>query len=154
MTIKEKILDSIAPVLKSSSSVGIDESKIPLLAKKLESRPVPRLDEPLQFPGSPEEAAQFLFFLDSSQGCFWGLTNRERWDFRIGKEWVKGYYAFAHAIKKAFLGHERFFDALYLSEIPFDDFSRIFEGKNELLLLKERHEIIRENFRIIKDKYG
>ena len=35
ISIKEKILRSIDPVIKNSSFVQIDNSKIPLLAKKL-----------------------------------------------------------------------------------------------------------------------
>lgn len=154
MTVKEKILKSLEPVLKAGVFVTIDESKIPILAKKLENIPIPDLDEPLQFSGNSEEIAQYLFFLDSSQGCLWQMRGKERWYFKINGQWQKGYYAFAYAIKKAFLADRRFYDASYLSEISFEDFSKIFDGKNELLLMAERCKNIRENFKILKDKYG
>jgi hypothetical protein len=151
---KEKIMTSLDLVIKNSSSVRIDASKITFLARKLEKYPVPGWDNILQFLGNPEETTQYYFFLDSINFCFWNVQGKERWEFKKEGEWMHGYYAFAYAIKNAFLADKKLFDASYLSEITFNDFSQIFKGKGELLLLKERHEIIRENFKILQKKYN
>ncbi|MEK9134801.1 MAG: queuosine salvage family protein [Patescibacteria group bacterium] len=154
ISIKEKILRSIDPVVKNSSSVRIDNSKITLLAKKLEKYPIPGWDNVLQFLGSPEETVQYYFFLDSINFCFWNTQEKKRWEFEKDDQWLHGYYAFSYAIKKAFLADKKLLDASYLSEITFDEFAKIFESRGELLLLKERHEIIRENFKILQEKYN
>jgi hypothetical protein len=154
ISIKEKILTSLVSVIKNSSSVHIDDLKIPFLAKKLEKRLVPGWDNVLQFLGNIEETTQYYFFLDSINFCFWNVQEKERWEIEKDGKRIHGYYAFSYAIKNALLTDKRLFNASYLSSITFDDFSKIFKGRGELLLLKERHEIIRENFKILKKKYS
>ena len=154
ISIKEKILKSINPVIKNSSSVRIDNSRISFLAKKLEKYPVPCWDNILQFLGNSEETVQYYFLLDSINFCFWNVRGKERWQFEKDGEWMHGYYAFSYAIKKAFLADKKLFDAAYLSVITFDNFLQIFKGRGELLLLKDRHRIIRENFKILQEKYN
>jgi hypothetical protein len=153
-SIKQKILTSIKPVVKNNSSVWIDDSKVLLLAKKLKNHPVPGWDNVSQFLGNPEETIHYYFFLDSINFCFWNISGGKRWEFKKDGRWMHGYYALSYALKEALLADKRLFDASYLSEIAFADFSRIFKGKGELLLLGERHKIIKENFKIIREKYN
>ncbi|MFH1820596.1 MAG: queuosine salvage family protein [Candidatus Nealsonbacteria bacterium] len=153
-SVKEKILISLDPVIKNSSSIRIDNSKIPFLAKKLEKYPIPVWDNVLEFLGNPEEIIQYYFFLDSINFCFWNIQGKERWEIEKDGKWIHGYHAFAHAIKNAFLVDKRLFNASYLSSITFNEFSKIFNGKGELLLLRERHEIIQGNFKILRKKHG
>jgi len=82
------------------------------------------------------------------------MKGKTRWEYPIGEEWVGGYYAYARAIKDAFMRDPRFFDAGYLSEMPEKDFRNIFAaGRNELLMIPERHAIIKENFSMLKERF-
>lgn len=153
-SIKKKILDSLRPIVNKSEFVSIRQRGIDSLAKTLKNHPVYEWNNEMQFLGNPKETIQYYFFVDSINFCFWNENDKKRWYFDKDGEWINGYYAFSCAIKKAFMKHKRLFDAAYLSRIPFDEFAKIFAGKGELLLLKERHQIIRENFSIIQEKYN
>ncbi|MDO8474538.1 MAG: queuosine salvage family protein [bacterium] len=151
--IKKKILDSLKPIVDNSSFVSINQQGIDNLAEKLKNSPLYEWDNEMQFLGDFEETVQYYFFVDSINFCFWNEKEKERWQFQKNGEWINGYYAFSCAIKQAFLKNKNLFDAAYLSQIPFDEFSEIFIGRGELLLLRERHQIIQENFSIIQEKY-
>src|SRR3989344_2916498 len=151
--IKKKILDSLKPVVENSVCVSIDQQKVNSLAEKLKDVPLQHWDNTMQLLGNPEETVQYYFFVDSINFCFWHEKGKERWQFQKDGEWINGYYAFSYAIKQAILKDKNLLNATYLSQIPFDAFSGIFTGRGELLLLKERHRIIQENFSIIQEKY-
>jgi hypothetical protein len=153
MNVKTLILSSLEPILQKSKFVTINHNKIKELAQKIKDYPIPPWDNSLQFFGNAEQTAQYYFFLDSINFCYWALKGQEKWSFQKDGEWLQGYYAYSYAIKKAFDQNSQFFDAKYLAEIPYEEFSKVFEGKNELLLLKERHQIINENFRILSEKF-
>ncbi|MFZ1987557.1 MAG: queuosine salvage family protein [Minisyncoccia bacterium] len=154
MTTREKILNSLTPILAHPTFVTIDNERITGIAKEFMESPVPSWDNDLQLLGTPEETVQYYLFLDSINFCFWAPKGKTRWEYSINGEWVGGYYAYSKAIKDAFLKDPRLFDAEYLSQIPEEDFGSIFAaGRNELLLMEERLEIIRENFRILREHF-
>ncbi len=155
MTTREKIINSIKPILTNPVFVTVNKDKISEIAKELLGYPVPAWDNDLQFIGSPEETAQYYFFLDSINFCFWAPRGQKRWEYKINEQWVGGYYAYSKAIKDAFLRDKRFFDADYLSSISDEDFQSIFSaGRNTLFLIKERASIIRQNFQILRDNFN
>ncbi len=153
MIVKDKILESILPVVGNSRYVSTDMDGVRRFAKKIFSTEIPDWDNELQLLSTEEETVQYYFFIDSTQGCTWPAAGKERWHFKIGDEWVKGYYAFAYAIKQAALKDKKYLDAEYLSNISFEDFLEIFQGKGELQLMKERQRSLKENFTILKEKY-
>ena len=153
MTIKERILESIKPVIEDSQFVSINTEQIPVFAEKLKNQEMPAWENELTLSGSPEESVYYYFFLDSIDFCFWAPKGKERWSYNKDGEMFKGYFAFGHAIKDAFESDSKFFDSKYLAAMPFEEFSNIFQGKNELLLMQERHKIINENFSILNEKY-
>lgn len=153
MTTREKILSSIAPVVVGPAHVFINEDKIKEVAQDLLMAQIPSWDNNLQFLGTPEETAQYYFFVDSINFCFWAPKGQMRWEYKIGDKWVGGYYAYSCAIKEAFERDKRLLDAEYLSKIPEKDFRSIFIGRNSLLLIDERLDIIRKNFSILLDKF-
>jgi len=154
MTTKEKVLDSIKPVLKDSVFVSVNKARVAVFAEKLESQEVPVWENGVDIGGTREGIMHHYFFLDSINFCFWAPKGKKRWSYYKDGEWLTGYFAFGYAIKHAFESDTRFFDSSYLAQISFKDFSHIFEGKNELLLMPERHQIIQENFSILNEKYG
>lgn len=153
-TTKQRILDSLAPVLAHSAYVSINEERLEAFAEELAYDPVPPWDNHLQFLGTPEQTMQYYFFLDSINCCFWAPKEGKRWKYFSEGEWLQGYYAFSKAIKDAFVRDERLFDASYVAEMSDTDFYAIFRGEGELLLLSERVAIIRENFAILRDTFG
>jgi hypothetical protein len=154
MNTREKIINSLQDVVSNPKHVFIDTEVIKNIAKDFLNTPVPSWDNELQFIGTAQQTAQYYFFVDSINFCFWSKKGQEKWQYKIGDEWVSGYYAYSRAIKDAFIKDNRFFDADFLSSISYEDFISIFNGKNELLLLNERFEIIKENFTILKDKFN
>jgi hypothetical protein len=154
MIVSEKIINSLQPIINSSKHVFLNKENIKKIAKEFVNIKIPNWNNDLQFIGTPEETAQYYFFLDSINFCFWAPKDQEKWHYKIDNKWISGYYAYSRAIKDAFLKDKRFFDAEYLSNISEQDFKNIFKGKNELLLLNERLLIIRENFSILKKKFN
>jgi len=155
MTIKERILASIEPVLAAPEHVSIVPEKVAEAAYKLKNAQLPVWNTDDQLLGSAEETAQYYFFLDSINFCFWGMKGKTRWEYQIGGEWTGGYYAYARAIKDAFSRDRRFFDTAYLSQMPEEDFRQIFAlGRNELMLIPERYALIRENFSILQERFN
>ncbi len=155
METRGKILDSLLPVLAKTEYVSIDEERIKAVAKEFTTIEVPLWDNNFQLLGTPEETAYYYFFLDSINFCFWAPKGVNRWEYEVEGKWISGYYAYSRAIKDAFLRDKRFFDANYLSSISEINFRNIFAaGKNELLLMPERHAIIRENFSILKEQFN
>ena len=151
---REKILNSLIPILTDPKFVVIDTAQLKDVATRLLEAPIPSWDNDLQLLGTAEETAQYYFFLDSINFCFWGKKDNPRWEYKINGEWVGGYYAYSRAIKDAFLRNSKFFDASYLSEVSEEDFKSIFaSGRNELQLIDERLEIIRKNFRILNENF-
>ncbi|HEV8601109.1 MAG TPA: queuosine salvage family protein [Patescibacteria group bacterium] len=153
MTVKQKILASIEPPVKQSKHVKIDPEKLRLLAEKIKDQELPAWDNQLQFLGNIEQTIQYYFFLDSINFCFWAEKGKEKWQYPRNSGWISGYYAFSFAIKRFFENNPEFFDAGKMADISFRQFKEIFAGKGELQLLEKRHEIIRENFRILSGKY-
>jgi hypothetical protein len=153
MTTKEKILASLAPVLAAPQFVTIDSARIDAVAHEFLNEPVPAWDNEQQLFATPEETAQYYFFLDSINFCFWGPKGEPRWERRINEEWVGGYYAYARAVKDAFMLDRRFMDPEFLAGISEKDFDHVFNGRNGLLLMPERLTIIRENFAILAQDF-
>ena len=153
MTTIEKILDSIKPVVESSEFVSIDRGKLAEFSEVLQKQEMPVWENELTLSGSPENIVYYYFFLGSINFCFWAPKGKERWSCNKDGKWLKGYFAFGYAIKDAFESNSKFLDSRYLATISFEKFSNIFQGKNELLLMQERHQIIQENFSILNKKY-
>lgn len=140
-------------MIQNSQNVKINLEKIPSLAKRLKDCVLPPWDNTLQYSGDAEQTALYYFFLDSINFCFWAEKGNERWSFQKDGEWLRGYYAYSYAIKKSFEQNPNYFKTGYIESLSFAEFAKIFEGKNELLLLKERHEIICENFKILNKNF-
>ncbi len=154
MTVKEKILGSIRPVVEHSKHVTINLSAVGSLAWKIKDVEIPAWDNELQLLSNEEETVQYYFFIDSIQGCFWPEKGEERWAFKKDGDWLSGYYGFAYAIKQAALRDKKYLDAEYLNGLNLSDFCAIFEGKGKLQLMPQRHEVLRQNFRILREKYA
>lgn len=154
VTIKIKILNSIKPIVKNSKFVQIDRKALVDFAEKIAKKHLPEWNYTLQFKGNLEDTIQYYFFLDSINFCFWAEKGKEKWKYKKEHKLLDGYYAFSYAIRKAIERNSRLLDANYLSKISFKEFSEIFNGKGELKLLKERHKIIRDNFKILSKKYN
>lgn len=142
MHLRDTILTSIEPVITNSYYVITNIHNLEKFAEKLINLSLPAWDNQLQYQGSVEDTLQYYFFVDSINFCFWALKGNAKWAYEHEGKWLTGYYAYSYAIKKAIEKNEKLLDASYLSEIPYEAFIAIFQGKGDLLLLKERHNII------------
>src|SRR3989344_3067924 len=123
MTVRDKLLASIRPVIERGKFVSVNLPAVAALAEKLKNVEIPRWNNELQLLSSEEETVQYYFFVDSTQGCTWPAKGTERWYIQKGGDWIRGYYGFAYAVKQAILRDKKYLDAEYLSEISFQDFS-------------------------------
>jgi hypothetical protein len=159
-TIKEKILNSIKPVIQTGKFVFINKEKLDIFAQKIKNVPLKDWDNEMQLLGTPEQTILYYFFVDSINFCFWQEKGKARWEVQKDGQWVSGYYAFSWTIKKAFLENKKLQTAASIAELTFEDFKQIFYGnlgetffQGELLLLEERYKIIKQNFRLLGDQY-
>lgn len=113
----------------------------------------PKHDSALLFPGNPEETCHFIFFLNNLNFCSWPEKGKRKWFYKNNGEWVSGYFGKALAIAKAFSSDNRFFHSKFLATIQYEDFANIFKGKGEMQLMKERHKLIQECYRIIVENF-
>ena len=67
---KNKILDSLIPVVSNPRYVRINKDRIREVATNLVQAKLPLWDNNAQFIGTPAETAQYYFFLDSTNFCF------------------------------------------------------------------------------------
>ena len=154
MVIKNLILQTIIPVIESAKYVSINKEQAKIFAGKLLPIELPPWDHDLQLLSTQEDTLQYYFFVDSINFCFWATKGKVRWGYMKNGVRLTGYYAFSYAIKKAVEAKPRLLSAEYLAKIPFDEFLEIFKDNGGLLLMKERHTIINENFSILSDFFG
>jgi len=159
-TIKDRILNSIKPVVEKSKFVSINKENLNKLVEKLKNVPLKNWDNEMQLLGTLEQTLLYYFFLDSINFCFWQEKGKEKWKIEKDGKWIDGYYAFSYAIKKSFLENKKLQSVESIVKISFEDFKRIFQGdfsqtmaQGELLLMEYRYKIVKQNFRILQDKY-
>lgn len=101
--------------------------------------------------GSPKEQIEFLFILDSINFCFW--SKKKKWNITYDGRTHSGSVGAAYAIKRFFEQNPKKANPTYFSLISYKEFRSIFNGRGELLLLKERWKCVRELCKTLLERY-
>lgn len=146
-----EILESVGRVIQQSGQVSLDEPRLKVCACDLaKSDLVFAWDAERHFYDGAERTVQYLFILDSLNFCFWP---EPRWRYRYRKELLNGYLALAASLKDAAERGAPILDAAFLAQITEAELRAILDGENEIPLLKERVEVLREAGAVLLKKY-
>jgi hypothetical protein len=146
------VLKSTEYVIENSRFVKINREKTKELAEKWSKSEliIPGWDRNYHFSDDSEKTCEYLFVLDSINFCFWAKEAAGKWKIDYNGKKIDGYNALAFSLKGVF-EKERFSS---FDEFNYSEFEKFFKGENEMPLLKERFEILQENYKILKSKYG
>lgn len=100
----------------------------------------------------PRRQLEYVILLDALNFCFWPIRG-EKWFFEDHGEKTSGYFALALALKKFFEDHSEKGLRDFLN-ISYAEFAAIFQGGENLQLLKKRWEIARDVAGVIARRYG
>jgi len=147
------VLKSTKYVVDNSRFVKINRDKIRQLAEILEQRKIKstRWNYKYHFFDNGEKTCEYLFVLDSLNFYFWNKNPKKKWKTENGE--LTGYFSLAYALKKAVEGGKLKLEANFILKLGYKDFSEILKGTGELLFLKKRLEILKENYAILKEKH-
>jgi len=142
-------------VVKNSKSVKINLSKIEALAQKWSKQKIiiPNWPHQLHFESKNQEAMlDYLIILDSLNFCFW--SKNKKWSISYKGKKYNGYFALSLALKKFFESGSAKANLNYFANVSEKDFSKILNGRGELLLFKKRWTMVRGVSRYILENYG
>lgn len=148
------VLESIKPVIEGSREVKINQENLKKFCRQFKPKKFKFwLNEiPFKFLKlTQKEELNFLFILDSLQFCFWGSP---KWTVEYKDKFYDGSWGLLASLVRAI---EKGFEILnlnYLKNIPEGDLREIFKGNIEIPLFKERLKILRENSRILIQKFS
>ncbi len=135
-------------VIERAKHVALDEHAIARYASELLEYPRAwewnRRDH---FYDGTARTVQYLFVLDCLNFCFWP---EPRWR----RDGLDGYIALATALKDAVERGESVLEASFWAQIDTRDLRNLLDGENEVPLLNERVEVLREAGAVLQAKYS
>ncbi len=141
-----KVLESVRWVVERAEYVTLDEDALRRSAQELARQSLNFAWDGLHFRDGTARTVQYLFVLDSLNFCFWP---EPRWRYHS----LDGYVALAAALRDAVLRGDCILEASFLAEISRKALREILDGENEIPLLDERVEILRECGAALQSKY-
>lgn len=146
------VLDSCERVVRHSQYVSLNEVAVASFARQLceVGLKPPRWEPRYHFSGEPERMAHYLLLLDALNFCFWP---EPRWTILYQGEKLNGYWALAAALKQAFEKGRKLDDAEQLVQICDSELCQILGGENEIPLLTERAQILREVGQVLSARF-
>jgi len=146
------VLESTKYVVDNSRFVKINRDKIKELAGGWSNSKlvIPKWDTKYHFFDDSEKTCEYLFVLDSINFCFWAKNEDDKWKIDYNGKKIGGYNALAVLLKKIFENR----DFSSFDEFTYSEFQKLFYADKEIPLIKERFDILQENYKILKDKYN
>lgn len=149
---REMILQSIRPVIERLEHVWIDENRLRSIARSLDETilDLPDWSDSIIYPWDDDGVVPYLLLFNTINFAFWG-ENKWRVKYK-GKVW-DGAYGLMAALTRAVEAGVPVLDGGYLKEMTEKRLRRILRGKGELILFKERSEILKEVGGILVEKF-
>ncbi len=146
------VLSSTLPVVQQATAVRIDLDAVEQLALRVLHRdfPPPEWESDLHWSGDPDATANYVLVLDALNFCFWADP---RWTVHFRGERFNGYFALAGALTRALEQGIPLTDAEYLSNIDEPQLASILAGENQIPLLPQRVENLRQVGELLLDRY-
>ncbi|MHC4600433.1 MAG: queuosine 5'-phosphate N-glycosylase/hydrolase [Planctomycetota bacterium] len=113
----------------------------------------PEWDREKQWTDATDRTAEWVFVLDTLNFCFWPDAGKKRWTVRWGEETHRGYYALSCALKRAQLGGVPIADPAFYANMDERTLADVLRGEGEPPLLAERAALLRENGRVLLEKW-
>lgn len=147
------VLETCRFVVDRSENVCIDQEAVEKFCRKLVRRgiEVPAWDFRHHFFDGTERTANYLLVLDGLNFCFWV---EPRWEIEYEGEKLRGYFALASSLKRAVEEGFPILEAEHLRKISLSELRHIFRGREEIPLLEERLNILRETGEVLSSRYG
>ncbi|MDW8031538.1 MAG: queuosine salvage family protein [Candidatus Bipolaricaulota bacterium] len=143
----KEVLESAQWVVEHAEHVVIDTDALGCRARELARQPLSVAWDGLHFRDGTARTVQYLFVLDCVNFCFWP---EPRWRYR-GHD---GYIALATALKDTVEREARILNAAFLAQMDRAQLREILDGENEIPLLDERAQILREAGTVLQEKYN
>lgn len=155
MYIKDKILNSIEPVIKNARHVKFNLDAAKEFANKVRLEELDnsdiRGDKALSDNMSYEDHIAYSIVIGTMQFCFWGDP---KWTISIEGKDFDGGEALIRSIRRGISEGYNILNPIYLSTITEKDLAEIFRGTPEIPFLKERSSMLRELGLIVIEKYS
>lgn len=148
------VLKSISLVIKKAEFVKINKEELLKFCSEFQVREKPFWLDSVPFDYQrlkDKKELDFLFVFDSIAFCFW---REPKWKIEYKGNFYDGTWGLLAALRKAI---ERGFQILnweYLANLSEKDLREILKGNIEIPLFKERLNILRENARILIEKFN
>ena len=150
---KNKILESIKPVIRSSRFVKIKKENIKTFCNNFNSHNLQYWMEASPFDLSDlseREKLNFIFVFNSLNFCYWG---EPKWTIEYEGKKIDGAWAMIASLKRALKEDFPILKADFLAKIKKEELKRIFRGNVEIPLFEKRLKILRENGKTLEQKY-
>jgi len=146
------VLESIKPVVKKSKHVKINKENLKYVCSKFSREERCWMNEShFDLSGlSLEEKLNFIFVFNSVNFCYWGDP---KWTIKYKGKQYDGALGMKASLLKALDNGIPILNAKYLATLKREELSEILKGNVAIPLFEERLKILRENGRILAEKY-
>lgn len=151
---KNKILESIKPVIRLSKFVKTKKENIEAFCNNFKPQDIQYGMETYPFDLSDlseKEKLNFIFIFNSINFCYWG---KPKWTVKYNGKQYDGAWAMIACLRKAIENKIPILRAKFLIKIKGKELKKIFKGNVAIPLFEERLKILRENGRILEEKYN
>jgi len=148
------ILDSIKPVIQKSKYVTINEEKLREACLKFSPDKIDYWMN--KSPYNPSKLTDlnklnFIFVFNSINFCYWG---NPKWTIKYMDKQYDGAWGIIASLGRAIDNNIPILDAKFLSTLSKNDLKEILKGNITIPLFNERLKILRENGKILAEKYN
>ena len=138
------VLASTLPVVEQASFVRIEPARVPEVAESLRISPPPTPEWrafPHWWSDDPALTTMYVLVLDGLNFCFWG---EPRWTISTKHGDLNGYFGLAAALTLAIERGVPLLNPRWLESVTTESLQEVIGGTNELPLLHERAQNLRE----------
>jgi hypothetical protein len=144
--LKERILASLRPVLAHPRHVDIDAERVRAFCRERPAGGIALPDWRKEFiyPWDDEKAADFFLLFNCVNFAFWAKPGAVKWNIDYKGQRLDGAYGLMGAFTRAVEEGVPLLDGSFLAAMTEETLGRILRGDGELVLFRERAEILRE----------
>lgn len=151
MSIKEKIIKSIEPLIISPEFITINEPVIPKIAENINLHTTSSWDSEYIFKDGTAKSVNYLGLFSALSFAYWG---NPKWQLIIDGQELGGSYSLFYALKRAIENGIDISDAKVMQSLPFSTFAKILESTYVIPYVKERYEIMQEIGSVLMQRFN
>lgn len=155
MLTSDLILDSLEYVNKHSEYVNINQKAVENYIKDFSYTTSSHWSQlyPLTYQKKhkQEDELDFLFLIGNQAFCFWGSP---KWTIDYKNQKIDGWWALIASFERAIENKIDVLNGEYLSQLTVSKTNTLFAGAPEILLLKQRFEMLKKIGEVLVKKYN